>query len=341
MLPGIQTNESLVCHISVITTFFTKNITDSLRADHISVAMGLAAFPYSLNSSNFGTSFQGLIYLFMSLFQRYPNVSRLLLFVLLIVIALILPDFLGFTGEIQYVFPFTGLILVVIANWILYRTENTTLAAIGFSFSARNLSYLPVGLLLGISAVLLGYYLKCLLTGDHIIINHGFSPTEILKHLYWILPTAAVQEFICRSYGYHKLISTFNLRVANLVVVVVFIAMHNVFNIGIFSAIFYSISLIIGHFAFANALLSSGTIYFAIGLHWGSNVANNQLFTDEKLSTSLLFLEKVVATEPSGPNPIGILLYLLALNIGFILLWVFLRRKRMKNGIQIQTIPTE
>lgn len=270
----------------------------------------------------------------MKLIKSYPNNSRLLLFVFLILVALFLPDFIGVSKEFQQVFPFVGLILVVLVNWILYRTENKNLNELGFNFKGQNLKLLPIGLLLGILAVLIGYFLKCLLTGDVIITNKNIDFQEILKQLYWILPTAAVQEFICRSYAYKKLISTYNLAIANLIIIPVFISMHNVFNIGIFGAIFYSISIIIGHFVFASALLRSGTIFFAIGIHWGSNVANNQLFTEQKLSTSIFFLEKAVQEETNGFNPLGILLYIIALNLGFILLWVFISKWRNRKNIE-------
>jgi membrane protease YdiL (CAAX protease family) len=196
----------------------------------------------------------------MKLLKTHPNLSRLLLFAVLIICTLFLPDFVYVSKESQEVFPFIGLIFVVLVNWILYRTENKNLDDLGFNFKSQNLKFLPIGLILGILAVLIGYYLKCLLTGDIITANENINYQEIIKQFYWILPTAAVQEFICRSYGYKKLISTYNLRVANLVAIIVFVSMHNVFNIGIFGAIFYSISIIIGHFVFGNALLRSGTI---------------------------------------------------------------------------------
>ena len=267
----------------------------------------------------------------MNPLRTYPNLSRLLLFVVLTAIALILPDFLPLPENTARVFPFVGLILVVLANWALYKTENKNLDDLGFNFKMQNLKYLPIGLILGILAVLVGYYLKSFLTDDKIVVQQEIDFRDLAKQLYWILPTAAVQEFICRSYGYKKLISTYNLKIANLVVVIIFVSMHNIFNIGIFGALFYSISLIIGHYVFANALLRSGTIYFAIGIHWGSNIANNQLFTENQLSTSILFLEKAVQEEAAGFNPLGILLYLITLNIGFILLWLFIKKWRQNE----------
>ena len=267
----------------------------------------------------------------MNPLRTYPNLSRLLLFVVLTAIALILPDFLPLPENTAKVFPFVGLILVVLANWALYKTENKNLDDLGFNFKMQNLKYLPTGLILGILAVLVGYYLKSFLTNDKIIVQQEIDFGDLAKQFYWILPTAAVQEFICRSYGYKKLISTYNLKIANLVVVIIFISMHNIFNIVIFGALFYSISLIIGHYVFANALLRSGTIYFAIGIHWGSNIANNQLFTENQLSTSILFLEKAVQEAAAGFNPLDILLYLITLNIGFILLWLFIKKWRQNE----------
>lgn len=60
----------------------------------------------------------------MCFFKSYPNLSRLLLYVALILIALFLPDFLPFPEGMKEVFPFIGLTLVRAANWILYKTEN-------------------------------------------------------------------------------------------------------------------------------------------------------------------------------------------------------------------------
>ena len=266
-----------------------------------------------------------------NLFQSFPNLSRLILTVLLFAAALAIASFVNIPG-LQEIFPFVGLLLVVLATWVLYRTENKNLDELGFNLQSRNLTFLPIGLVLGILAVLLGYYLKSFLTGDTIYFNPDLEYFSILKHLYWVLPTAAVQEFLCRGYVYKKMISATNLTVANIVLGLVFISMHDVFNIGIFGAIFYSISLIIGHLVFATALLKSGTIFFAIGIHWGSNLANNQLFTDDKITSSIFYLEKAVQEEPAGPNPLGILLYILALNIGFILLGILISKWKGWRG---------
>ncbi len=271
-----------------------------------------------------------------NIFKYYPNISRLVLAGILIIVALFLSSIIKIP-HLKEVFPYVSVILLVIVNWVMYRTENKNLDAIGLNLKRTNLYFLPIGLILGVIAVLLGYYSKSILVGDTMHLNKDTNYLALLKQLYWVLPTAAVQELICRGYIFKKLISTTNLTVANIIMGAIFVSMHDVFGIGLFGAIFYSISIIIGHLVFATALLKSGTILFAIGIHWGSNIANNQLFTDNKLQSSILYLTKAVQEESTGFNPLGILIYMLALNIGFIILgiWLWKRKKASvkKNDI--------
>ncbi|WP_185956535.1 CPBP family intramembrane glutamic endopeptidase [Changchengzhania lutea] len=255
--------------------------------------------------------------------KSFPNVSRLVFTVILIIIALFLSSIINFP-KLKEVFPFVGVILLIVVNGIMYNTENKNLNELGLNLKKTNLYLLFFGLVLGVLAVFVGYCLKSFLTEDFIQINGSMDYSNILKHIYWVLPTAAVQELICRGYIYKKIISMTNLTVAKIIISMVFIAMHDVFGIGIFGAIFYSISIVIGHLVLATALLKSGTILFAIGIHWGSNIANNKLFTEDKLNSSILYLTKAVQDEPIGFNPIGILLYIIALNIGFIILGICL-----------------
>ncbi len=262
-----------------------------------------------------------------NIIRRFPNISKLVLAVILIGAALFLSSII----KIPYakeIFPYVVVILLIIVNRVMYKTEGKTLNELGLNFKKTNLYLLLIGLVLGILAVLIGYCLKSFLTGDRIHLNGNINYLNILKHLYWVLPMAAVQELICRGYVYKKLISTTNLSIANSIMALVFVSMHDVFGIGVFGAIFYAISIIIGHLVFATALLRSGTILLAIGIHWGSNMGNNKLFTDDNLQTSILYVTKAIQEEPSGPNILGVLLYILTLNIGFIILGIYLWKWR-------------
>ena len=250
------------------------------------------------------------------LFLIYPNISRLILGVLLIGLALILSGSINIRYSREY-FPFVGTALVILANWVMYRTENKNLSELGFDVNKRNITFLPIGFLLGIIAFVTGFYFRTFITGEQWNINYNLNYQHILQQLYWVLPTAAVQEFIVRGYIFKKIIEITNQTIAIIICGLMFIAMHNFWNGNIVQSLAFAAVVFIGHLMFCAALLKSGTIYFAIGLHWGNNLANSNLFTEGRKDTSILFTTNPHANN-MGWTQFGLLLLLA--NIGFLIL---------------------
>lgn len=250
------------------------------------------------------------------LFQAYPNISRLILGALLIGLSLIISGFINIAHLGEY-FPFVGTTLVVIATWFMYRTENKNLSELGFDLKKRNLLFLPVGLILGILSFLIDFYAGVLVRGGQWHINHNINYSTLLLHLYWVLPTTAVQQFIVTGYCFKKTIEMSNRTVAIIVFGLLFIAMHDFWNGNIVEILFYTSCIFIGYLLFSTALLKSGTIYFAIGIHWGNNFANSNLFTAGQRDTSLLFTSNQHTGVMSWTQ---ISLLFLSLNIGALIL---------------------
>lgn len=260
------------------------------------------------------------------LFSTHPNISRLILGALLIALALLISGLINIPHSRKY-FPFTGTILVVTATWLMYRTENKNLSALGFDFEKHNLLFLPIGLLLGIAAFVTGFYFRTFITGEQWNINDSINFQSIFQHLYWVLPTAAVQEFIVRGYCFKKIIEMSNQTTAIIICGLLFISMHNFWGGNIIQSLAFALVLFIGHLMFCAALLKSGTIYFAIGLHWGNNLANSNLFTEGRRDTSLLFTTNPHANN-MGWTQFGLLLLLA--NIGFIILTLVIWKWKSK-----------
>jgi membrane protease YdiL (CAAX protease family) len=268
------------------------------------------------------------------IFQTYPNFLRLLLGAILIIAALILSGLVPDFSFLAY-FPFVGLVLICIATWVAFRSENKTLSALGFDLQPHNMRFLPFGLLLGLVAFVIGFCLKTFLTGKRLHFNTKVNFYVILKQVYWVLPTAAVQEFICRGYCFKKLIEMSNVTIANLIMGLVFVSMHDVFGLNLISAITYTLFLFLGHLVHSTALIKSGTIYFPIGIHWGNNLASLFLFTNRQDSTSILFTTQSIVQNPGQQEgPLwGLALYLLVFNIGFILLTLIVWKWRTKPAV--------
>ncbi len=268
----------------------------------------------------------------IGIFKTSPNWSRLILGAILTLVALWASSLVNLSPTMKYIFP-VGLILLILVNWFMYWTEGKNLSALGFDLKKRNLWFLPLGLLLGLIADSLNFFTKSILRGDILHLNPDIQIMVLLKYFLILLPMAAVQQFLIRSYCFKKTIEMSNVTVANIVFGLIFIAMHNVFNIGLFGAIFYSVTLFISHLLFSTALLNSHTIFFAIGIHWGCNVSNDHLFVSEPHGTALVYATEQLVQNSSdtGPSILAVLLFLFASNIGYILFGILIWKWEFVN----------
>lgn len=254
------------------------------------------------------------------------------MFAILTVTALVLSGALNSFLKLAEYFPFVGTIFVMMANWIVYRTENSNLTALGFDLNKRNVLFLPLGLFLGVIAFLTGFCLRTFVTGENININDKINIANLFKQLYWVLPTAAVQQFIVYGYGFRKIIEMSNVTVSVFICGALFISMHEIWSGNIIGIGGYATTLFIGHLMFCQAQLKSGTIYFAIGLHWGNNFTSSNLLTEGHKDTSLLFT--------TNSNPINsytqLILTVLLANIGFIILTIIIWKWKQRKSTNTQ-----
>jgi membrane protease YdiL (CAAX protease family) len=208
--------------------------------------------------------------------QNFPVLSRFMLAVILGIAAIAASGFIYGHTPIQRYFPFIDVLLLTGATWVLYRTDKQSLKTIGLNLSLRNTGFLFLGLLIGIAAVGVSNGLRSLYTGEAWHFSSAVDGMGLIKSLYFILPTAAVQELMFRGYPFTKAISTWGVPKANIVFAILFMLVH-VVDRDVMQSIprMISLALIIpvGHLYFATGLLRSGTLLFPIGLHWGNNWA--------------------------------------------------------------------
>ena len=244
-----------------------------------------------------------------TLLNKYPTVSRFVLAILLFGLALFLSGLIN-KGAVKIYFPYAAAILLVIATWILYKTDNKSLRAIGLNLSFRHMSFLPLGVCIGALALLVAKYARALYAGESFAISESIDYSTILWALYFILPTVAVEEFLFRGYLFKKTIEKSNVIIANIIFSILFMLIH-VFDENVINnkgmVIFLIITIPVGHLLFATALLKSKTIFFPIGLHLGNNWATQHLITDRETGDSFLYTINN-ATFDTWPAFIGFIL---------------------------------
>lgn len=224
--------------------------------------------------------------------NKYPILFKFLLAIILFGCALFLSGLIN-KGVVKQYFPYAAVILLLIATWILYKTDNKSLHNIGLNFTSKNLIFLPLGLVIGAGAFLLAKYFRAIYLGETFNINSEINYNAIIYGLYTILPTVAVEEFLFRGYLFKKTIEISSVVRANIIFSVLFMLIH-VFDAGVINnpgmIVFLSISIPVGHLFFATALLKSKSLFFPIGIHLGNNWATRHLVEDINNGESFLFI---------------------------------------------------
>ena len=262
--------------------------------------------------------------------SKYPAISRFILAAILLVVVLLLTDVIG--KEIH--FPYTGFLLLVGATWILYKSENKSLKEIGLNLNVRNVSFLIVGLFLGIFAFATSTFFRTIYTGEQWHVNPNIDWLKLADGLYIVLPTVATQQLIFRGYPFKKTIEISNLFIANIIWGLLFAFYHDIFG-NLIMLPLTVLSLLISHFCFSSSLLKSGTLYFPIGIHLGHNWSS-QYFNGYSITDKGIFY---ITDQQNFNSWQAFLIFWLTYNLGFIILGTSLWKWK---GIEKTTqLPTQ
>lgn len=256
-----------------------------------------------------------------ALIDKYPTVFKCLLAILLFGLALAISTIIS-KGIIKQYFPYVSCVLLFVATWFLYKKDKKSLKDIGLNFSKKNISFFPLGVLIGALALFGAKYIRALYVGETIEVVTSINYETLLYAFYFILPQVATEEFLFRGYLFKKTIEISNVVVANFIFSVLFMLIHvldeNVLaNKGMI--IMLIIAIPVGHLLFATALLKSKTLFFPIGLHLGNNWATRHLITNSNSGESILYIPNGATFDAWTPFIITILLF-----NGFFLLMTFI-----------------
>jgi len=247
-----------------------------------------------------------------TLFAKYPTSSRLILSLILYGVALFLSGWID-TPFLKRYFPFTSVTLLIIATWLLFKTDNKSLSELGLNLSLKNIKFLPLGIVIGALAFILARYFRGLYTGETFEwTTMKINYKTIMYGLYTILPTVAVEEFLFRGYAFKKTIEVSSVVVANIIFGILFMLVHvldrNIIqNKGM--VVFFLIAIPIGHLLFATALLKSKTIFFPIGIHLGNNWATRHLLNNHNDGNSLFYIPETITFETWTPFIMVIIIF--------------------------------
>ena len=253
--------------------------------------------------------------------NKFPFASKFVLAILLFGSALVVSGLLNI-GVVKQYFPYASCILLFVVTWFLYKTDKQSLKAIGLNFSLKNMSFLPLGILIGAFALFGAKFLRALYVGESFEISTTIDYATILYAFYFILPQVATEEFLFRGYLFKKTIKVSNVVIANVIFSVLFMLIH-VLDENVMSnrgmIVLLVITIPVGHLLFATALLKSKTLFFPIGIHLGNNWATQHLISGSDSEDSFLYIADTATFNTWTPFIISILIF-----NGFFLFMTFL-----------------
>jgi membrane protease YdiL (CAAX protease family) len=269
-----------------------------------------------------------------NLFKQYPFASRIVLGILMFLIAIILTGVIEGLYPYKKYFPFTGMLLLLIVTWVLYKIDGENLRHLGLNTSYRNLVFFLVGFLIGALAILIATLLRHAYTGESLRFDELFEVKLLMLGVYYILPMVVVEELLYRGYLFKKVIEKSNVFIANTIFAILFMLVH-VLDTKVLSSlgaiIVLTVTIPIGHLLFATALLKSKTLLFPIGLHLGNNWATRHLITETQNKSSIMYVDEPVNFE----TWISFITFLVIWN-SFYLLLIYLIWKWPENQSQIK-----
>lgn len=272
-----------------------------------------------------------------TVFHKYPLITKFLFAILLFGGSLFISGLIN-KGVVKQYFPFASTICLLIATWILLKSDKKSLNDIGLNFKIKNLAFLPLGILIGAGVFLFAKYLRAIYLGETFNVSDVVNYKNIAYAMYIILPTVAVEEFLFRGYLFKKTIEITSVVKANIIFSILFMLIH-VFDSNVINRpgmiVFLVISIPVGHLFFATAMLKSKSLFFPIGIHLGNNWATRHLISGDNNGESFFFISNK-ATFDTWPS---FILFLLLWNSIFLIatfiIWKwndFNFLKRFKKG---------
>jgi len=164
-------------------------------------------------------------------------------------------------------------------TWICIRATKSSWRAVGIELNRRRLLELAIGFLAGSVLFAVVLLAQGLMVGGSWQPGAKISPVGVLAGLAVTLALLLSEELLFRGYAFRQIADTMGPRVALIVSAIAFGAYHLVGseNWGM-GALFTFAMPTLGGLVFGYALLRSGSLALPIGLHWGGNWVQSQVF---------------------------------------------------------------
>jgi membrane protease YdiL (CAAX protease family) len=170
---------------------------------------------------------------------------------------------------------------VMLLTWYYLKMEKKTLDYVGLDLSLEQAKFFFAGLLIGLLQYVIVILFVMLYSQPTIHINNNLLIDPFLKGIIFLASSAVFEELIFRGYIFKKLYESIG-AIKSLLITGFCFAIYHWVAWGILGnwplMLLAMITTGLGHLIFATALVRSGSLYLAIGIHYSWNVSNEYLW---------------------------------------------------------------
>ncbi|WP_285058506.1 CPBP family intramembrane glutamic endopeptidase [Pedobacter ginsengisoli] len=196
----------------------------------------------------------------------------------------------GLILMLDSIFFYFGIALLL--SFLFLKAEGKSLTSLGFiPAGATDRKKFFLGLLIGVSALLMSAGLTIWLNGGRLVFTGHADPVFLLILVFIHLWSSFVQEFTYRGYPFQRLLKSYGPWVAQLTITLPFAVMHLKLNASITWQQFFMTWLTtgLGSLLYGLCYLKTGKLMLSVGLHMGWNLAQALVPRSPEESKTMLF----------------------------------------------------
>ena len=221
----------------------------------------------------------------------------------------------------RYSYGIMGTIAAVIVTWIFTRTERKTFSDFGLNWTSRTLYRFFAGFLIGVG--ISGFMIGCTILFSNATVQN--TNNHYLDFLMWgcaLLPLALMEEIAFRAYPFIKLNRAVGVWLSQIIIAILFALYHVAGGQSIISSF---LGPGIWSFVFGAAVLLSGGIACATGLHFSVNLVLAAL----GFKQDFMPLWTISFPNHSTANIVSIILQIMLLILGIAATAWYLKTKNL------------
>lgn len=228
-----------------------------------------------------------------------------------------------------------GIIICILATWLLIKITNTKPSILGFKPNIKRLRQFGLGFGFSCFAALIYYWLTVWMLDARLEVNANYSIIDFLEASFWTFRSVLFEELIWRGILLYLLIKYVGVRNGIILSAITFGIFHwfSYEILGNFSqmlAVFLLTGIAGVMFGYAYAL--TGSLYLPVSLHFGWNFVSIVIFSQGPIGNQLLTVSTSNQIEGIS-SLVFFLVQLFILPVIMLVYFYFLRKKQGKYPV--------